>query len=354
MKLEYKPDFDETSRRWHAYWAGEIIDRPVACIRVWTGENQPVAPTAVNGLCKWDEAFREFDAWASQMLWLGEAVPFLNPNFGPDMYAAWLGGSLYHSSFDQERTSWAVPVVEDWGGYSGRLQHPTGEWWEEMLAFMRSASDFACGRFVVGVPDVHSNMDALAALRGPERLCLDLLDTPEQIDLAMAAVRRSFAPIFEGVEEAGGLASSGYIGWLPFYCEKRFAVIQCDFICMISPEHFRRWVMPALEEESSYLEHCVYHLDGPDALVHLEDILSIPGIDAIQWVPGMGNPPPIEWMDLLVRIQDAGKGLYLGASPEEVKLFHKTLRPEGILYDLWGVSTAQEADDLLEWLRTHT
>jgi succinate dehydrogenase flavin-adding protein (antitoxin of CptAB toxin-antitoxin module) len=57
-----------------------------------------------------------------------------------------------------------------------------------------------------------------------------------------------------------------------------------------------------------FLDHCVYHYDGKGALGHLDDILAIPDIDVIQWVPGDGNPRSIEWMDLLHKIQAAGKG----------------------------------------------
>ena len=353
MELAYKPDFEEARKYWRAYWAGEILDRPCVCIRTLrdTG-NLPGLPRALNGLGDVSAALSEYDAWASQIFWLGEAIPFLNPNFGPDQFAAWLGGTLCHSSFD-EQTSWAVPVVKDWDADARKIDHPRGVWWERILDFMRQAAEYAEGKFVPGVPDIHSNMDALSALRGPQDLCVDLLDAPERIDTAMRAVRRAFEPVFEGIEKAGNLADTGYIGWLPFYCEERFAVLQCDFACMVGPEHFRRWILPALEEESSYLDHCVYHYDGPGALVHLKDVLSIPEIDTIQWVPGEGNPPPIEWMDLLLEIQKAGKGLYLSASPDEVKIFHRALRPEGVLYDVWA-SSLKEAEDLLAWLKAHT
>jgi 5-methyltetrahydrofolate--homocysteine methyltransferase len=253
----------------------------------------------------------------------------------------------------EEGTSWSVPIIEDWTADGRNIDRPHGVWWECALELYRKAAGYSEGKFLVGVPDIHSNMDALSALRGPERLCVDLLDQPERIDRAMALVRRAFAPVFEAVESAGGMAGRGYTGWLPFYSETRFAVLQCDFACMVSPEHFRRWILPALDEESSYLDHSVYHYDGPDALVHLHDVLSIPGIHAIQWVPGAGNPPPIQWMDLLLEIQKAGKGLYLAASPEEVKQFHQTLRPEGVLYDVF-VSSEAEARELLDWLKANT
>ena len=352
MNLTYKPDFDEAKKYWRAYWAGEILDRPCASIKTLRDENnRPRGPRGVNGLSDPQAVLEEFDRWASAVLWLGEAVPYFTVNFGPDQYAAWLGSDLHHSSVD-EQTSWAVPIIKDYAAVDG-MENPHGVWWDRMLDFLRQAAEFSEGKFLVGVPDLHSNMDALSALRGPQDLCIDLMDVPEKVDAAIKTIRRSYAPVFEKIEEAGNMAGRGYIGLLPFYCEERFTVLQCDFACMVRPEHFRRWILPALDEESAYLKHSVYHYDGPDALVHLKDALSIPGIDAIQWIPGDGNPPQIEWMDLLLEIQKAGKGLYIGASPEEVKIFHRTLRPERVMYDVWAASP-QEAEDLITWLKKNT
>ena len=351
--LAYKPDLDEAKKYWRAFWAGEIIDRPCICVRTWRDpEKRPPGPGSLNAFGDWSSAIERYDECASSILWLGEAIPFLQINFGPDQFAAWLGADLRNSSF-QEDTSWSVPVVEDWDHHARDIHRPHGVWWDRMLEFQRLVAERAEGKFLSGVPDIHSNMDALSGLRGPQELCCDLHDAPEKIDEAMKKVRRAFAPAFEGIEEAGSMAERGYTGWLPFYSETRYAVLQCDFACMVGPEHFRRWILPALEEESSYLDHSVYHYDGPDALVHLKDVLSIPGIRAIQWVPGSGNPPVIEWMDLLKEMQKAGKGLYLGGSPDEIKVYHQNLRPEHVMYDVW-VSSPKEAEALLAWLRQHT
>lgn len=347
MYLQHKPDFDQAREYWRAYWSGEIVDRPCVCLKVGGGRIPP--PTSLNGFMDADRVAANFDDWASDVPWMAEAVPFLQPNFGPDQFAAWLGGELIHS--EAKDTSWSKPIVRTWD--QAHLESPIGIWWERALEFHRRIAEVSEGRFLIGMADIHSNMDALSALRGPQDLCADLLDVPDEIDSAMVSVRRSFAPVFEGLEAAGQMADRGYIGWLPFYSQERFAVLQCDFACMVGPSHFRRWILPALEEEASFLDHAVYHYDGPDALVHLKDVLSIRQIDAIQWVPGEGNPPVIEWMDLLVEIQKAGKGLYIGASPDEVKVYHKTLKPEGVLYDV-SVSTPQEAEDLLAWLKANT
>jgi 5-methyltetrahydrofolate--homocysteine methyltransferase len=123
---------------------------------------------------------------------------------------------------------------------------------------------------------------------------------------------------------------------------------------MISPRMARKFVIPAVAEEAAYLDHCVYHYDGKEALGHLDDILAIDDIDVIQWVPGDGNPRSVEWMDLLKKIQASGKGLWIyDWTIDEIKQFYKELRPEGLLFQV-GARTRAEADDLVEWLRKNT
>jgi hypothetical protein len=353
MDLVYKPNLDEAKKYWRAFWAGEIIDRP--CIGITTRRPDAKSvpgPPGLNGFHDPDQVLPLVEECLSQMLFLAEAMPAFVINFGPDQFAAWVGADLHYEASSGE-TSWSVPMVNDWPTDGRDIDRPHGVWWDKALDYYRRAAEYAEGKFVLGFPDFHSNMDALSALRGPQNLCMDLWDVPDEIDSAMNKVKKAFAPMYEALEDAGRMPGAGYTTWLPFYSEGRYAALQCDFACMVGPEHFRRWILPALEEESSYLDHSVYHYDGPDALVHLHDVLSIPGIRAIQWVPGSGNPPVIEWMDLLKEMQKAGKALFLGASPDEVKIYHRELRPEGVFYYV-GVSSEKEADDLLAWLKHHT
>ena len=149
--------------------------------------------------------------------------------------------------------------------------------------------------------DLHSNMDCLRHF-SPQNFCMDIIDYPNDVEKILKEVRLLYKPIYEKLYEAGNM-KRGTIGWAPFYCEGKFATIQCDFLALIEPKDARRLVIPALEEEASFLDHCVLHYDGPEALVHFEDIMAISKIDVIQWVPGDGKPPMFEWMDLLKKIQ---------------------------------------------------
>jgi hypothetical protein len=79
-------------------------------------------------------------------------------------------------------------------------------------------------------------------------------------------------------------------------------------------------------------------------------------IDVIQWVPGAGQPPTHEWVDVLKRCQAAGKGLHLhgkGLDFDRVKALSRELRPEGLLYCL-DVPTQREVEEVMGWLERNT
>ncbi len=116
---------------------------------------------------------------------------------------------------------------------------------------------------------------------------------------------------------------------------------------------FRRFVLPALEEEAQFLDRSCFHLDGPDALNHLDDLLAIKSLDAIQWVSGAGNKPQIEWPEVLHKIQKAGKIIILHLSASDVKRIHGEYKPELLVYDV-KTDTVDEGMELLEWLKKNT
>ena len=352
LRLKYKPDLDLTKKYWGAFWNREIIDRP--CIAVIAPKDKtrqkekPPYMAGSNG--QYEKPLKMFDEWADSTYFGGEAIPFFDISFGTDQFSAFLGAELKMAK--NRRTSWAKPFVTDWKTADIELKEDNSTW-EKMLEYMRFAAEFSKEKFLLTMMDFHSNMDCLAAIRGPQNLCLDIIDCPDEVERAMKKVNAIYESIYEGIYEAGNMKQCGTIGWLPYYCEGKFAVMECDFICMVSPEHACRFVIPALIKEASFLDHSIYHYDGVGALPHLDNILAIHEIDGIQWVPGAGQPPLIEWMDLLKKIQKAGKGVYIGCSAAEVKVFHRELRPEGVLYSV-ETSSKQEADDIILWLKKNT
>ena len=351
MELAHKPDFDRAKEYWRAFWAHELIDRPCCAITTPKSDVEPVpAPPYLAGADgRVQEALEQFDRYAATTYFAGEAIPVFDVSIGPDQLSACLGGTLEYGS----GTAWVNPFVQDLATFTFELKLDNPNW-QRLQRFYEAGAEYAEGKFLLAMQDAHSNFDTLAACYGPAKTCLATLDAPELVDRAMEQIRALYQPYCKRVFEAGKMYERGFLGWIPTWSATPFAVTQCDYINLLSPEMARRWVIPALEEETAFLDHTIYHFDGPAALPHLEDILALKDIDGIQWVPGAGNPPTYEWMDLLKRIQAAGKSLDLyDWGPEQIKALHHELDPALVFYRTWAPSE-KEADDLLAWLKQHT
>jgi hypothetical protein len=353
MELKYKPNFSEAKKYWEAFWNKEIIDRP--CIYI-TAPKDPAnvidrAPymAGING--NYQSALERFEVWANNTNFLAEAIPSFDISYGPDEFAAFIGAELHIAA--EESTSWVTPFVSDWKNAEIKLKEGPSTVWNKMLEYLKFAADFSENKFIINTIDFHTNLDLLSAIRGPQNLCMDLLDCPDDVEVSLLEARKLFPLVYNKLYEVGKMKERGTTSWLPYYCKDKFAVIECDFVCMISPNDSRRFLIPALTEEAEFLDHSIFHLDGVNALVHLDDVLSIKAIDGIQWVPGDGKPPMLEWMDLLKKIQKHGKSLFIQAKPEEVKIFHRELKPEGVFY-MVDASNTKEAEDLLSWLTMNT
>jgi len=359
MELTYKADFERVKDVWRHFWNGEMVRRPVVVAQVSRPGRSPGNPGHLRYLRantrRWEEQLAAIDGWLEDTVFLAEAVPHFSPDHGPDQFACFYGGRLEHSA-DSPETNWVHPFVDGrWEAVLPLRLDREGSVWTSVMGLSRRLAEHARGRYLVGACDLHSNLDTLLAMRGGEGLCMDLIEQPEAIGAAMADVRQAYPVVYDELYRAGGMsAETGSIGWIPFWSDGRFATIQCDALCMISPQISRKIVLPALEEEAEFLDHCVLHFDGPGALPHLDDVLSIKAIDAIQWVPGDGQKPMREWIDVLQRCQAAGKAVQVyGVNPEHVRQLHRILKPEKTVYCV-EAEHPDRINELLYWLEKNT
>ncbi len=354
----YKPNFEESKVYWRAFWEREVIDRPLLCVTAPKDGVRPPSAAFTPSICfqhcmdgTFDTLLKKYDARAAAMYYGGEAIPQFEITLGPDQYAAFLGAPLLTN--DETYTTWAHPIVDDWETFEVAIDKSPGGYYDQIEKFFERGAELMQDRFLLATLDMHSHMDALSALRGPMGLCYDVMDCPEKVHKILDAVRKTYPDIFNMTRDAGKMERSGYTCWAPLYSEESYSVVSCDFACMLSPEQTREFVIPAVEEEAAFLTNSLYHIDGAGALKNLDDILAIERIGAIQWVPGAGQPRTLQWMDVLHKIQDAGKGLWIyDWSIDEIKAHFRDLKPEGLVFTI-GCRSQKEADDLIRYVKTH-
>lgn len=356
--MQYKPDFEEAKRYWHAFWEKEVIDRPAMCVTAPKrgAQHKPygLCPSANYFACmndEWDVHLPKLEASMESTWYGGEALPWQEITLGPDVYGAFLGAKL--EARRDNVTTWSKPV---WDGelaqYSAKLDTAGGGAFDTVRKVYRKLADWSEDKCLLGMLDYHSHFDALCALRDPMDVCMDVIDDPENLTRVLDEIAATYVPVFEALYADGRMAQRGSMGWAPTYLEKgRFAVVSCDYSCMLSPEQGRKFFLPYVRQEVEYLDRCVYHLDGKVCLQHLDELLAIPGIDCIQWVPGDGQPRSIEWMDLLKKIQAAGKSVWIyDWTPEEIRTRFRELDPAKVVFSV-GCASQDEGEQLLQDVR---
>ena len=237
-------------------------------------------------------------------------MPVFHPWLGPDQFAAWLGADLLLKPRDF--TSWIRPFDGDWTEHLPLRIDAENRWWKLYMEIVKAAVDAGQGKWITAYPDLHTGIDALSAICGPERMILDLLERPDVVRRAMSQLTELWQQVVDSVSSVILPAGQGTSNWTMGWSSQRFLCIgQNDFSCMISPAMFDSFCLGDTVQCAEHVGYSIYHLDGPGALQHVPRLLEIEQLDCIQWIQGAGQPLPTQWLDLLHQIQDAGKSIQL-------------------------------------------
>ena len=331
----YKEDWEKSKQRLEALWHNEIIDR--CCVSVIAPKNgstykdEPVPDS--------EEALYKYNTDAEWILnrhlkkfentyFGGDGFPCVWSNFGTAGHAKYFKGCKF--KFTKE-TVWYQPVIKDWD--TDVLEYdPNCEILGVEKKVMKYLSDAGKGKFFVTMPDNCGNIDALTHLRGTDNLLFDLLEEPDRVKEAVKkigyALKDASAQHFDVIKENNEGGSTH--GWMLTWSKGRMMQLQVDFSVMISPEMYEEFAMQELEEMTNWLDNSAYHLDGREQIRHLDRILSLPKLNMIQWTPVAGQPETSEFIPVLRKIQEAGKGLVLVPKKHEIEKLMTVLSSKGL------------------------
>ena len=331
LELECKPDFMKSMDRIYAWYQGEIIDRPPVRFFAHNSFIDPILTERKweSVRDKWFDAEFQIEHYISNMQstsFLGETFPIYWPNLGPNVYAAFYGYDLIYD----ECTSWIEPCKDGWEAINATGFDVQNVYFRKLEELTRHALQRCEGKFMVGYSDFHPGMDCVAAWRGTQLLCMDLYEDPDWIIPTVKKAEENFHLVFDHfdnmLKERKQLSST----WLGIPGYGKMHVPSCDFSAMISGDHFRRFCLPAILEEIKPMTHNIFHLDGPGCARHLDDVLGIDAIRAIQWVQGDGHKSIMQWIPLIKRIQTAGKSVVVDMSLNELEGFMGETDPKGL------------------------
>ena len=254
----------------------------------------------------------------------GAGYPFLLPGLGPGCLAACI------SNF----AKYVVPTIWfesdqpfEWEQVLRITPASTSPYLQALYSYFPQFVARLQPHYVIGMPDLGVGLDTLAALRHAQTLLFDLYDHADTLPVALDNVYVLWQTIYKKILGIIAPGNHGcYAETMRYLSGAPTHIAYCDFAAMISPEMFGDYVMPILRREVlPFAGRTVFHLDGPGMIAHLDQICSLDGIFAVQWVSGAGNPGALSdrWDDLYRSILGHGKRICLAGlgTPDELAAF---------------------------------
>ena len=335
--MQYKENWEETKEKFTNYWHQKNTGRPLMRVIVRKPEIEALSDGkpheggnedvfcqgmyyALPDELKWkdmqdkyrdpERVIARYRDFCEKHLFLAESFPNLETAWGPGSVAAYLGSEIGF----KEDTVWFEPCVEDWEDAPALKFDPENKWFQEHLAFVKEVRRLVGDDVSVDMPALMENIDVLSSLRGAQDLMMDLMEDPEEIAARVQQVTDAYFEYYDRFydmvkNDQNGNSYSCFQMWAP----GRFAKLQCDASAMISADAFREFVQQSLIEQTRKLDYVLYHLDGEGAIRHLDALMEIEGINALQWTPGDTGPDGTcpDWDPIYDKVMRAGKSIWI-------------------------------------------
>ncbi|MCL1857948.1 MAG: trimethylamine corrinoid protein 2 [Oscillospiraceae bacterium] len=353
-----KTNMTQTKEMFEQWWQCNNTSRPLMNIRV--SLDKPTEPLIHETRASTPEQAHigleinlpRFLNYARAHLFLCEAVPNFSVNIGPGSLATYVGSEPVFA-YD---TVWYTKCIEDVSSYPSIAFDSNNIWWKKHFEILKEAKRLSNDEFYVCIPDLVENIDIISAMRGPQEICYDLMDYPDHIKRLIQSVEDIYFEYYDRLYEELKIGESIMYTGFQIIGEGKTAKVQCDFCALIGPEQFNEFVLPLLAKQCGLLRHSMYHLDGPDCIKHMDALMSINDLQAMQWVPSPGQPDCGNelWYPVYDKVKDAGKAMQVnihnGGYEDWVNAADKFIKRYGCkgVYFLFPEMNSEQANRLIK------
>ena len=348
--MKYMKDWETSKKRIEAFWNREIIDRCCIAVEVRSkdmvrdipnfDDDNDVYDHRTNG----ERVLKREITRLENTYFAGDAFPQVFINLGAIAHA----GCFKNADYKFKDTIWHFPSMKE---ISDELVFDNESIiYKKIIEFAKYFSNESNGDFFISQPDTSGNIDALASLRGTENLLMDMVLEPDDVHKALSSLDTVWHKINQEVYDLVKDNNEGgsTIGWLNTWAPSKLAQLQGDISVMLSTDMFEEFILPELLSQLKWTDYSLYHLDGVEQIPHLDVLLPIKELDCIQWNHVDGQPSPVNYINELQRIQQAGKCLYIHAKDtKDIPILMENLSSKGLMITT-EVKTNDKADDIVK------
>ena len=356
--MRLKEDIDIVRKRLYAFWDREIIDRVLVSVIAPKEKGKNISmfhnsrdltgkPEELRKYWEDPETIYDNNMERLENTFLGgETLPIIFQNYGTSGHCNYYGAVPSYGN----DTIWFDPV---WDDLSQAKDSYTEERLKKHLEITKYLTERAGDDYLIGMPDSSGTIDALGHLYGTENVLMDMISEPEEVKEAIRIVNEGWIKTNEMFYQiTKELNQGGAHAWMHTLAPGRTAHMQCDMSVMFSKDMYREFVVDELKKQMEWMEYPVYHFDGVEQEQHLEYILSLDRLKAVQWTHVAGRPSASHFLHILKRIQAAGKGLIVMAPPGDVPILLENLSGKG-LYIHTETEDMESAEEVIKYVEKY-
>jgi len=325
-------DWTRLRDRYEAFWAGVVPPDGRVIAHVQHLNARPDAPPPwmrQPGEAKYLDPPKllALKRWRAHLLCrLHDHFPRISPDFGPNMFAAFIGAKAVFGA----DTVWFEPVAPDLDQAERLHFEPDGRLYRTYLAALDYFLEHRRPDEWVTNTDSGGVGDWLAACMGTEPFLIATIQQPDRMrELALRLARecnQALEGAFERLQRQGW-----WVNWMPVGSVEPYPTIQDDMAVNFSPELYRDVFGPALQEQARFRGRGLLHWHDASAH-HVDTLAGLDGIQVIQYGHDPNTGPFRGQIDAMRALQAADKRLLLACvDPPDAAFFLENLDPAKLL-----------------------
>jgi len=271
------------------FWSGQAADRPLISFWIGSFSIPDLYPLSMSRLPDGQLTANDIDF----QLFEEDYISLYETNLDskadvpwsafPLMTIPWLEAILGCPIIKKGKNIWAEPLDGGLQGFlSKSLDLNTNPWLDQLLGLNRWLGSLSACRFPVSASLMRGPSDLLSAICTPTRMCLEIVDHPDLVVQALELLTDFWIQVAQQQLENIPPFKGGYsFGQIFLWGQKKGAWFQDDAVALISPRHYRQFLLPCEQKIATALPASGIHLH-PGSLFMVDDLVHIPELDVIE------------------------------------------------------------------------
>lgn len=325
QSLQYCPDFIERASRHEAWWNCQN-SRPLFLAKGLSPEEA--------------KRSRNFEKLANPAEWVAnnlldlhnthflfDSLPFVHLDLGGAMLAGMLGAKIHY----EEDHAWITSLFTEWGNQPGwqlDQENETTRLFDDLTDVLLPE---LTGKALLMSPNLGGGADALMNLMSAEKICQSLIDHSDEVHTALEGINAAWREVYSKLMRAVIRNNVGMIHWCEVWSNTPYLILECELAALVSSKHFHQFLIPDILRQAESVDRTIFHVCGEESFRHIDALLDLPQVSAIQYVPGRNNRA-IHKIHELQKIQKHGLPLQISVMPDEPEDLLKELDPAGLAF----------------------